>query len=79
MSPQLLAEAERNQNARCVGRQLNAGADFLEALRLVEYGDMESMPRNRQGRSQPPDPRAGDDDGARGRHGSCLRRINSCR
>jgi len=79
MPPQLLAEAERNQNARCVGRQLNAGADFLKALRLVEYGDVESVPRNRQGRSQPPDPRAGDDDGARGRHGSCLRRMNSCR
>jgi hypothetical protein len=78
MPPQLLAEAKRNQNARRIGRQLNAGADLFKALRLVEYGDAESVPRNRQSRGQPPDPRASDDDGARGRHGSCLRRID-CR
>ena len=35
-------------------RQLNAGADLFKARRLVEYGDAESVTRNRQSRGQPP-------------------------
>src|SRR5258708_35449241 len=58
MPPQLLAEAKRNQNARGIGRQLNASADLFTALRLVEYGDVESVPRNRPCHGQPPEPSA---------------------
>ena len=36
MPLQLLAEAERDQDARGVGRELNAGADLLQPLRLIE-------------------------------------------
>ena len=70
MALQLLAEPERDQDARRIGRELNAGAGFFQALRLIEHGDAETTLGDRQGGRQPADPRAGNDDGARGRQGS---------
>ena len=45
------AEAEREQDARGIGRELNAGAGLLQSLRLIEDGDGESASRERQRRS----------------------------
>ena len=72
---ELLAEPERDQDARGIGRELDAGADLLQPLRLLEQRDAEAALRDRQGGGQPADPRAGDDDGARGRHGHVLRYV----
>jgi hypothetical protein len=68
MALQLRAKSERNQNPRCIGRELNAGPDLLQALRLVEHRDTETLLCDRERRSQTPDARPGDDDGARGSH-----------
>jgi len=51
MPLQLLTQAQRQQDARGIGRELNAGADFLKSLRLIEDGDLKSASRDRQGRS----------------------------
>jgi hypothetical protein len=51
MPLQLLGQAQRQQDARGIGRELNAGADFLQSLRLIEDGDLKSASRDRQGRS----------------------------
>jgi hypothetical protein len=45
--PQLIPETQGEQDPRRVGRELNAGADFLQALRLVEDGDTKATLRNR--------------------------------
>ena len=71
---QVVAQAECNQDARGVGGELDAGPDLFQALRLLEHGDAKSMACEGQGRSETADARAGDEDGARGRHGPCLRR-----
>ena len=60
---QWLAEPERDQDARGIGRELNAGADLFQALRLLEHGDAKSALGDRQGRGEPADARAGNDDG----------------
>ncbi len=65
-----LAQPERDQHACGIGRELNAGADLLQALRLLEHRDLESALRDRQRRGQSADARAGDEHGARGWHGS---------
>ena len=48
---QLLGEPERQQDARGIGRKLNAGADFLQSFGLIEDGDLKSASRDRQRRS----------------------------
>ncbi len=48
MPLQLLGQAERQQDARGIGRELNPGADFLQSLRLIEDGDFKSPSRERQ-------------------------------
>jgi hypothetical protein len=65
-----LAQPERDQHARGIGRELNAGADLREVLRLLEHRDRKSALRDRQRRGQSADARAGDEHGARGGHGS---------
>ena len=60
------AEAEGEQNARGIGRKLQARAGLFQTLRLVEHSDGESSLRERQRRRQAADARAGDDDPARG-------------
>ena len=62
-------EPERDQHARRIGRELDAGAGLFQPLGLLEHDDAEAALRQRQRRGQPADPGAGDDDGARGRHG----------
>ncbi len=69
MRPQPLAETEGDQHARCIGRELDAGADLLQPLGLLETATRKPRLGERQRRRQPADPGAGDHDGARGRHG----------
>jgi hypothetical protein len=57
-----LAESEVDQDAGRVGRELNAGAGFLEAFRLLKDSDMETPARKRQRRGQPANAGAGDND-----------------
>ena len=70
------AEAEGEQNARGIGRKLQARAGLFQTLHLVEHGYGESSLRERQRRRQAADARAGDDDPARGRHDRRLLRRN---
>ena len=57
------------QDARGIGGELDAGAGFLEPLRLFEHDGAEALARERQRRGQPADAGACDKDGARCRHG----------
>ncbi len=66
---QPLAQAERIENARGVGRQLDAGAGFLELVRLLEHGDAQAGARHGQRGGQAGDAGAGDDHMTRRRHG----------
>jgi len=47
--PQLIAKAEIDQGARGVGRELDAGARFLEPLRLFQDDDAKAVAREREG------------------------------
>jgi hypothetical protein len=76
VAPQSLVHAERNQNARGIGRELNAGADLFQALGLIENRDLKSALRERERGGQPADARAGDEDGP-GRQMSVGRRLVS--
>lgn len=65
--PQAVGETEINQNVRSVGRELNAGAGFLEPLGLFQYDDAKSIVRQRKSGGQAPNSGPGNDDSARGR------------
>ena len=73
MPLKFVRKPEPDQDARCIGRELNAGPDLFQLMRLVKDRDAEPVLRERQSGAQPSDPRAGDDDAVRGRHGACLR------
>lgn len=64
MGPQPVAEPEIEQQARGIGRELNAGAGLLEPLGLLQNDDTETASRQRQCRSQTADAGAGNDDDA---------------
>src|SRR5487761_1376045 len=58
MRPQPLANAEIDQAARAIGRQLDAGAGFRKPLGLFQDGDAEAAARQRPRRRKPADARA---------------------
>ncbi len=64
--PQPALQAEIDQDARGVGRQLDAGTGFLEPLRLFQHDDAKAVARERQRRGQTADTGSGDNDRARG-------------
>ena len=73
-------QAEADENARCVGRELQAGACFLKHGRLFENDDAAAGRGQRQRGGQPSDPGTGDDDGrASCRHGNVRRPCRSPR
>ena len=53
--------------SRGVGRELNAGAGFLEPLGLFQHDDAKPVVRKRKSGGQAADPGPGNDDSARGR------------
>ena len=65
---QQVAQAEVDEDAGGVGRQLDAGADLFKAGGLFEHGDAQAVARQRQRSGQPSDAGAGHDDMTRGRH-----------
>jgi hypothetical protein len=71
---QPLAEAERDEDAGGIGGELDAGAGLFQPFGRFVDGNAEVVLGERQRRREPADTGAGDDDGARGGHGSCLRR-----
>ena len=70
MRPQPLAEPRSIRHARGIGRKLDAGAGFLKPLGLFQHDDAKAVARQRQRGRQSADAGAGDDDAARGRHGT---------
>ena len=60
--PQPLADAEIDQDARGIGRELDAGAGFLEPLGLFQHDDAKAVTRKRKRRRKPANAGAGDDD-----------------
>ena len=48
MRPQPLADAEIDQAARGIGRELDAGAGFLQPFGLFQYDDAKAVARQRQ-------------------------------
>ena len=62
-------QPELDEDAAGVGRELQAGADFLEALGLLQHDNPEALRGKRQGSRQASDPGPGDEDGARNSHG----------
>src|SRR5258707_8626893 len=62
-------QAERKQNARAVGADLDAGADFLELVRLFVDLDIDAALEQGKRRSQSTDPGADDGDIFRRAHG----------
>src|SRR5579883_2634544 len=63
--PQPITEAEIDQHASGIGRELDAGAGFLKPLGLFENDDTEAAARERQRRRQSADAGANDNDNAR--------------
>jgi len=57
-------EAEIDQHAAGIGRQLQAGAGLFKPLGLLENDDAKSLRSQRQRRRQSPDPGSGDEDRA---------------
>ena len=57
-------EPETDQHAACIGRQLQSGAGFLEALGALQNDDAKALSRQRQRRRQSSDSGAGDQDRA---------------
>ena len=74
-----LFEPELDQDAAGVGRELDAGAGFLEPFGLFQHHDAKALCRKGQRRRQSPDPGAGNDDGSRQRHGAVRRPCLSAR
>ncbi len=72
MRPQPLADAEIDQDARGVGRELDAGAGFRKPLGLFQHDDAEAIARKCKRRRKPANAGACDYDAARGRHGKEL-------
>ena len=58
-------QAELDQDAAGIGRELQAGAGFLQPLGLFQHDDAKALCGERQRRRQSPDPGTSDDDGAR--------------
>ena len=56
--------AEIDQDAAGIGRELQAGADFLEPLGLLQDDDAKTFCGERQRGRQSPDPGTSDEDGA---------------
>ena len=56
--------AEIAEHAAGIGRELQAGADFLEPLGLLQDDDAKAFCRKRQRGRQSPDPGTSDEDGA---------------
>ena len=71
LRPQSLFQPEIDQRARCVRRELNAGAGFLKPLGLFQHDDAKTAARQRQSRGQPADAGACDNDDARRRQDVC--------
>jgi len=69
--PQRRFEAERDQKARGVGRELDAGACLFQPICLIKETDVKSSPSECQGGGEPANARASDDGGACGAHLSC--------
>ena len=65
---QAILQSEIDQDAAGIGRQLQAGAGFLQPLGLFQNDDAKPLSGERQRRRQSADPGTGDDDGARGGH-----------
>src|SRR5262245_1295678 len=59
---QCVPEAERPQNTRCVGTELNAGSNLTESLRLLEQKRLDAALPKRQGEGNAADPAARDQD-----------------
>jgi hypothetical protein len=57
-------QAEIDEHAAGVGRELQAGAGFLKALGFLENDDAKALSRERERGRQSPDPGTSDDDGA---------------
>jgi hypothetical protein len=72
---QPLAKAEPEEDAGGIGGELDTGAGLLKPRRRLQQGDAEVALRQGQRRRQPANAGASDHDGARGGHGSCLRRC----
>ena len=73
--PQPVFQPEIDQRARGVGRELDAGAGFLEPLGLLQHDDAKTVARERQRRGQPADAGPGDNDDTRRRQDLLLRRA----
>ena len=73
---QPILKPEINQNARGIGRELEAGAGFLEPLGLFQYDDAKTVARERERGGQSADAGAGNDDHARGRQGTPSRETS---
>ena len=61
-------QAEVDQDAAGIGRELQAGAGFLQPFGLFQNDDAKALCRKRQRGRQSPDPGTSDEDGARRRH-----------
>ena len=72
-------QTEFDQHPAGIGRQLQAGAGFLEPLGLLQHDDAKTLRGERQRRRQSPDPGTSDDDGARDSHRSVRRPCPSPR
>ena len=57
-------QSQFDQHAAGIGRELQAGADFLEPLGLFKNDDAKSLCRERQRGRQSSDPGTGDEDSA---------------
>ena len=64
MRPQPIAEAELDQDAGGIGRELDAGAGLFKPLGLLQHDRAKAVARERQRRGEAADAGASDDDGA---------------
>ena len=64
VGPQPLAEAELDQGAGGIGRELDAGAGLFQPLGLLQHDDAKAVAGERQRRGEASDAGACDDDGA---------------
>jgi len=62
--PKPWLQSELDQHAAGIGRELQAGAGFLEAVGLLKNDDAKALSRQRQRSRQSSDPGTSDEDGA---------------
>src|SRR5687768_279828 len=75
----LLLEAEREQDARSVGADLDAGADLAKLGRLLEDLHVEPLPQEPQRRCQPADATPNDRDFHTWVSPNCPKTMKRCR